>query len=91
VRGQVTEKTVVVRLQRFLASKSKHLRIATTTKQKRWGFGRYYLLDANGVVDKNVDIEKLARKLGLRRKRSKNGFGIETRSAVSIQQYQETY
>lgn len=65
MRGQVTEKAVVTRLQRFLASKGKHLRIATTTKQKRWGFGRYYLLDAKGVFDKNVDIEKLARKLGL--------------------------
>jgi hypothetical protein len=62
---RVTEGAVVVRLQRFLVSKGKHLRIATSTKQKRWGFGRYYLLDAKGVVDKNVDIEKLARKLGL--------------------------
>jgi hypothetical protein len=62
---RVTEKTVVVRLQRFLVSKGKHLRVATSTKQRRWGFGRYYLLDAKGVVDKNVDIEKLARKLGL--------------------------
>ncbi|MFY9836000.1 MAG: hypothetical protein WAK55_05935 [Xanthobacteraceae bacterium] len=65
MRDRVTEKTVVVRLQRFLVSKGKRLRIATSTKQKRWGFGRYYLVDTKGVIDKNVDIEKLARKLGL--------------------------
>jgi hypothetical protein len=35
-----------------------NLRIADPRRQKRWGLDRYYLLDARGVTDKDVDIEK---------------------------------
>jgi hypothetical protein len=64
-RIRVTEGVVVARLRRSLLARGKYLRVATSRKQKRWGLGRYYLLDAKGVVHKDLDIEKLARKLGL--------------------------
>jgi hypothetical protein len=61
----VTEEAVVKRLQRALLANGQYLRVADSRKQKRWGLGRYYLLDAKGVIDKNVNIEQLARKLGV--------------------------
>jgi hypothetical protein len=61
----LTEQAVVKRLQRALLTEGKHLRKADSRRQKRWGLGRYYLLDAKGVVDKDVNIEQLARKLGV--------------------------
>jgi hypothetical protein len=61
----ITEKAVVNRLNRPLLVKGQYLRIADSRKQKRWGFGRYYLLDKKGVVDKDVNIERLARQLGV--------------------------
>ena len=61
----VTEQAVVRRLHRALLIKGQYLRKADSRKQKRWGLGRYYLLDAKGVVDKDVDIEQLARQLGV--------------------------
>jgi hypothetical protein len=60
-----TEQAVVKRLKRALLTKGQYLRIADSRKQKRWGFGRYYLLDAKGVVDKDVNIERLAQKLSV--------------------------
>jgi hypothetical protein len=41
------------------------LRLADSRKQKLWKLGRYYILGAKGVVEKDVDIEELARELGL--------------------------
>jgi hypothetical protein len=66
----VPEQTVVKRLRRALLNKGLYLRVADSRKQKRWGFGGYYLLDKKGVVDKDVNVERLARQLGvaLRRK-----------------------
>jgi hypothetical protein len=61
----VTEDAVVKRLQRALLTKGQYLRRADSRKQKRWGLGRYYLLDAKGVADKNANIEKLAREMKL--------------------------
>ena len=61
----VTEQAVVRRLQRALLTKGQYLRIAESRRQKRWGFGRYYLLDTHGVIDKDVNIERLARQLGV--------------------------
>ena len=61
----VTEQAVVKRLRRALLNKGQYLHIADGRKQRRWGFGRYYLLDAKGVVDKDVNIERLARQLGV--------------------------
>jgi hypothetical protein len=61
----VTEEAVVKRLNRALLTKGQYLRKADSRKQKRWGLGRYYLLDAKGVIGKNVNIEQLARKLGV--------------------------
>jgi hypothetical protein len=61
----VTEGALIKRLQRALLPKGQYLRMADSRKQKRWGFGRYYLLDTKGVVDKDVNIERLARQLGV--------------------------
>jgi len=61
----LTEQAVVKRLQRALLTEGKHLRKADSRRQKRWGLGWYYLLDAKGVVDKEVNIEQLARELGV--------------------------
>jgi hypothetical protein len=41
----------------------KFLRLADSRKRKRWGLGRCYVVGAKGVIDKNVDLEKLARDL----------------------------
>ena len=61
----VTERAVIKRLKRPLLNKGQYLHIANSRKQKRWGLGRYYLLDKKGVVDKDVNIEQLARQLGV--------------------------
>jgi hypothetical protein len=62
MRIQVTENAVFCRLQRFLPAKGKLLRIANSRKQKL-GLGRYYTIGAQGVIDTDVNIEKLAREL----------------------------
>jgi hypothetical protein len=64
MRIQVTEGAVVCRLQRFLPAKGKYLRLANSRKQKL-GLGRYYTTGAKGVIDTDVNIERLARELGV--------------------------
>jgi hypothetical protein len=61
----LTEQAVVKRLRQALLTKGQYLCKADSRKQKRWGFGRYYLLDSKGVVDRDVNIEQLARQLGV--------------------------
>jgi hypothetical protein len=61
----VTERAVFKRLQRYLLTKGKYLRNAKRGKQVCEGLGRYYLVDAKGIVDKDIDIEKMARELAL--------------------------
>ena len=63
----VPEKVIVWRLQRFLRPQGQYLRVATSKRQKRWGLGRYYLLGTKGVIDKDIDIRKLAQHLKLLR------------------------
>jgi hypothetical protein len=65
--ASVPEKVIVWRLQRFLRHKGMYLRVATSKRQKRWGLGRYYLLGTKGVIDKDIDIRKLAQHLKLLR------------------------
>ena len=60
----ITEMALFERLQRALRKRGMLLRLADNRKQKLWGLGRYYILGAKGVVEKNVDIEELARELG---------------------------
>jgi hypothetical protein len=62
---RVTKKAVFRRLQSFLQAKGQYLRDASRGKQRCEGLGRYYLVGAKGLADKDVDIEKLARELGL--------------------------
>ena len=61
----VTEIALLERLQRALRRRGRFLRVADSKKQKRWGLGHYYIVGPKGVVDKDVNIEKLARQLGL--------------------------
>jgi hypothetical protein len=68
----ITERAVVKRLKPHLLIKGQYLRVADSKKQKRWGFGRYYLLDRKGVVEKDVNIEQLARQLGVVVSRRRN-------------------
>jgi hypothetical protein len=67
MKASVSEIAVVRRLRQFLVPKGEYLRIASSKKQKRWGLGRYYLLDEKGVINKDIDIKKLARDLKLLR------------------------
>jgi hypothetical protein len=67
MKDSVSEKALVRRLRRFLQPKGEYLRTATSKRQKRWGLGRYYLLGAKGVLDKDIDIQKLARDLKILR------------------------
>jgi hypothetical protein len=39
--------------------------IATNRRRSELGLGRYYIADANGVIDADVDLEELARELGV--------------------------
>jgi hypothetical protein len=55
----VTEIALFQRLQRALRRRGKYLHVADSKKRKRWRLGRYY------VIDKDADIEKLARKLNV--------------------------
>jgi hypothetical protein len=59
----VTEIAVVERLQRVLRRKGERLRVVTSQRQRRWGLGRFYLLDGKRVISTNVNIEKLARRV----------------------------
>jgi hypothetical protein len=70
----VTKKAVFRRLQSFLRAKGQYLRSASwgkhlpnvsRAKQKREGLGDYYLVGAKGVIEQDVDIEKMARELGV--------------------------
>ena len=57
----ITEMALFKRLQRTLRKRGMFLRLADSRKRKRWGLGRYYIVGPNGVIDKDVDLEKLAR------------------------------
>jgi hypothetical protein len=61
----VTEIALFKRLQRALRRRGKYLRVADSKKQKRWGLGRYYIADPNGVIEKDINIEKRAREMGI--------------------------
>jgi hypothetical protein len=66
----VTKKAVFRRLQSFLRAKGQYLRSASWGKhlpnvQKREGLGDYYLVGAKGVIEQDVNIEKMARELGV--------------------------
>ena len=65
VKLPITERALTLRLGRALQAQGKHLRIASNLKQKKLGLGRYYLVDENGVVNPDVDLEELARELGV--------------------------
>jgi hypothetical protein len=61
----ITRRTVKQRLLRALQAQGKHLRGTSWRNQRKLGLGRYYIADANGVIDPDVDLEDLARALGV--------------------------
>jgi len=65
VKIQVSERTLTLRIRRALQAQGKHLRVATRRNQKALGLGRYYIVGNKGVIDADVDLEKLARELGV--------------------------
>ena len=62
VKVPISKRALVQRLRRALWAEGKHLRTARAHKRKL--FGHYYLVGPKELVE-NVDIEKLARDLGL--------------------------
>jgi hypothetical protein len=60
----ITERVLIARMRRILRKAGEDLRMATPA-QKAVGLGKYYLVDSKGIIDKDVDIEGLARKLQL--------------------------
>jgi hypothetical protein len=61
----VAERVLIARMRRILRKAGEDLRMATPEQQKAVGLGKYYLVDSKGIIDKDVDIEDLARKLQL--------------------------
>jgi hypothetical protein len=59
----VTETALFQRLQRALRRRGKYLHVADSKKRKRWRLGRYYIAGPNGVIDQDVNIERLAREM----------------------------
>jgi hypothetical protein len=57
----ITERTVTLRLRQTLQAQGKRLRVTSSQQLRKSGLGRYYLVDENGVVDPDVDLEELAR------------------------------
>jgi hypothetical protein len=56
----IEERALLRRLQRALQDEGKELRKAQALTE---GVGRYYLVGPKGVIDPDVDLEKLAREL----------------------------
>jgi hypothetical protein len=65
VKILVTERALKLRLRRALQTQGKHLRITTRQEQRKFGLGRYYVVSNKGVIDADVDLEHLAREVGV--------------------------
>jgi len=61
----INERTLIARVRRTLRKAGEDLRISTPEQRKAAGFGKYHLLDSEGIIDKDVDIEVLARELSV--------------------------
>lgn len=61
----VTERALKLRLRQALQTQGKHLRIITRQEQRKFGLGRFYLVSNESVIDADVDLEHLARELGI--------------------------
>jgi hypothetical protein len=62
VKVPISKRALIQRLRRALRADGKELRTARADKRKL--FGHYYLVGRRELIE-NVDIEKLARDLGL--------------------------
>lgn len=63
---RVPELSVSYRVRRRLKADGKNLRFCAEGSAGNEGLGRWFVVDAatNSVIEKNVDLEALARKLG---------------------------
>lgn len=64
VKIPVSRHGLLLRLRRVLRPKGEDVRQATPDQQRALKLGRYYHVGPSGVLDKSVDLEKLARKVG---------------------------
>jgi hypothetical protein len=53
------------RLRLALRAEGLDLRVADSRKQKLWGVGQYFVVNGKTVVNKDVNLETLAREMGL--------------------------
>ena len=65
-RVAIPELALSYRVRRRLKAQGKNLRQCSATSSKRPEFGRYFVIDVatNSVLEKHIDLEALARKLG---------------------------
>jgi hypothetical protein len=69
VKNPITERALTLRLRRALQTQGKHLRITTRQEQKSVGLRSLYVVGAEGVIDADVNIEELAKELGVTQSR----------------------
>ena len=60
---EVTGRTYRLRLA--LRAEGLDLRVADSRKQKLWGVGQYFVVSGKTVVNNDVDLETLAREMGI--------------------------
>jgi hypothetical protein len=65
VKFPITRNALKLRLRRTLQPQGRHLRMTTREEQRELGLGLYYVVGAEGVIDPDVDLEELARELGV--------------------------
>jgi hypothetical protein len=53
------------RLRLALRAEGLDLRVADSRKQRLWGVGQYFVVSGKTVVNKDVNLETLAREMGL--------------------------
>jgi hypothetical protein len=61
----ITQRALMARLRRVLRPEGRDVREATSAQRKKYGLGKFYAVDSRGVADKNVDLEKFARSVGV--------------------------
>ena len=62
-KGSITQRVLIARVRRTLRKAGEDLCIATAGQRQAVGVGKYYVIDSRGIIDRNVDLEALAREL----------------------------
>jgi len=61
----ITQRALMARLRRALRPEGRDVRESTPAQRKKYGLGKFFAVDGRGVADKNVDLEKFARSVGV--------------------------